>query len=344
MARLTRKQVKLIADLAAEFSPRIRDAFLAAIQAHANSININALIGRLEAGDPLGAVQLLEMPDGLLFPLQEELRAAMMAGGATADLPRVVQGIFAFNGRHQRAEQIVRELGAILIQGIQEDTLEASRRVISAGLETNTGFRSVALEIVGRRDATGQRVGAILGLTSQQTDAVMNARAILSNSDRLGEYFNPDGSPRYKLSDRRFDAMVRRAIAGKEKLTAGDIDRIVNAHKSKALKFRGDLIAKNESRSAVAQGQYEAYRQMAEDPRIERVELTWSHGLSIDPRVSHQLMDGVKVQLGQRFQVPADGTLPAALMLYPHDPAGGAAHNLNCRCVAIYRAIPAIRD
>jgi hypothetical protein len=268
----------------------------------------------------------------------------MMAGGALAELPRAVQGVFAFNGRHPRAEQIVRDLGATLIQGIQEDTLEATRGVITQGMEGNRGFRSIALDIVGRRGANGQREGGILGLTVQQTEAVMNARAILSNPDRLAEYFNADGSPRYKLSDRRFDGLVRKAIAGKVKLTQGDIDRIVNAHKSKALKYRGDLIGKNESRSAIAQGQYEAYEQMADDPRIERVELTWSHGLSREPRVSHQLMNGVKVRLGQRFDIPPDGTLPGVQMLYPHDPAGGAAHTLNCRCVAIYRAVPAIRD
>jgi hypothetical protein len=178
----------------------------------------------------------------------------------------------------------------------------------------------------------------------QQAEAVMNARAILSDPDRLAEYFNADGSPRYKLSDRRFDGLVRKAIAGKVRLTQGDIDRIVAAHKSKALKFRGDLIGKAESRSAIAQGQYEAYQQMADDPRIERVELTWSHGLSVDPRVSHQLMNGVKVRLGQRFDVPPDGTLPGVQMLYPHDPTAPAEHTLNCRCIAIYRAIPAITD
>jgi hypothetical protein len=344
MARPTRNQTQRIEALIAQFSPRIRDAFIAAIQAQASSVNITALIQALEIGDTFGAARLLELPQGLLFPLQEEIRAAMMAGGALAELPRVVQGVFAFNGRHPRAEEIVRDLGAVLIQGIQQDTLEAARNVITQGMEENRGFRSIALDIVGRRGTNGQREGGILGLTTQQTDAVMNARAILSNPDRLAEYFNADGSPRYKLSDRRFDGLVRKAIAGKAKLTQGDIDRIVNAHKSKALKYRGDLIGKTESRSAIAQGQYESYQQMAEDPRIDRVELTWSHGLSREPRLSHVQMNGVKVQLGQRFDVPADGTLPAVSMLYPHDPAAPAEHTLNCRCVAIYRAVPAIRD
>jgi len=343
MARPTRNQKQRVIDLIAQFSPRIRDAFLAAIQAQASSINITALIQALEGGDTFGAARLLEMPQALLFPLQEEIRAAMMAGGALAELPRVVQGVFAFNGRHPRAEEIVRTLGAELVQGIG-DNLEAVQGVIAQGMEENRGFRSIALDIVGRRGPNGTREGGILGLTTQQTDAVMNARAILSNPDRLAEYFNADGSPRYKLSDRRFDPLVRKAIAGKVKLTQGDIDRIIAAHKSKALKYRGDQIGKEESRSAIAQGQYEAYQQMAEDPRIDRVELTWSHGLSREPRLSHVQMNGVKVRLGERFQVPADGTLPGVAMLYPHDPDAPAEHTLNCRCVAIYRAVPAIRD
>ncbi|MDZ7904604.1 MAG: hypothetical protein U5N55_01560 [Cypionkella sp.] len=323
-------------------TPRVRKAFASVIEAHANSIDFAALVEALERQDTQAALRMLQFPQAMLFPLEEELRAGFMMGAATADLPRVVGGVFAFNGRHPRAEQIVRELGAALIQGIQYDTLEASRRVISAGMETNQGFRKTALEIVGRRNAAGVRTGGILGLTTQQTDAVANARAILSNPDLLADYFKADGSPRYKLSDRRFDSTIRKAIAGKVKLTAGDIDRIIAAHTSKALKYRGDLIAKNEAATAIAQGQYEAYRQMADDPRIESVELTWSHGLSVEPRKSHVAMNGVKVKIGTPFQIPADGDLPAASMLYPHDPAGGAAHTLHCRCVAIYRVKTAI--
>ncbi|MDZ7906422.1 MAG: hypothetical protein U5N55_12050 [Cypionkella sp.] len=344
MAGPTRSQRARIDQAIAAMSPRIRKAFEAAIQAHASSIDFTALVRALERQDTFAAVRLLQFPQALLFPLEEELRAGFMAGAAAADLPRVIGGVFAFNGRHPRAEQIVRELGAALIQGIQEDTLEASRRVISAGMEANTGFRKTALEIVGRRNAAGVRVGGILGLTTQQTDAVINARALLSNPDLMADYFKPDGSPRYKLSDRRFDRMIRRAIKEGKRLTAGDIDRIIAAHTSKALKYRGDLIAKNEARSAIAQGQYEAYQQMADDPRIERVEITWSHGLSVEPRLSHVGMNGAKVTLGTPFQIPADGDLPAVSMLYPHDPAAPIAHLANCRCVGIFRAIPAIRD
>ncbi|MDZ7906183.1 MAG: hypothetical protein U5N55_10720 [Cypionkella sp.] len=325
-------------------SPRIRKAFEAAIQAHANSIDFKALVQALERQDTFTAIRLLQFPQALLFPLEEELRAGFMAGAAAAELPRAVQGVFAFNGRHPRAEQLVRQLGATLIQGIQADTLAASRAVIAAGLESNTGFRATALQIVGRRDETGVRRGGILGLTTQQADAVINARAILSNPDRMADYFKPDGSPRYKLSDRRFDRMIRKAIKDGNRLTAGDIDRIIAAHTSKALKYRGNLIAKNEARSAIAQGQYEAYQQMADDPRIERVEITWSHGLSLEPRLSHVGMNGAKVTLGTRFDIPADGDLPGVSMLYPHDPAGGAAHTLHCRCVGIYRVKTAIRD
>jgi hypothetical protein len=43
-------------------------------------------------------------------------------------------------------------------------------------------------------------------------------------------------------------------------------------------------------------------------------------------------MGGTVIQLGETFNFP-DG----ARMKYPHDPAGGAAHSIGCRCVAIHR-------
>ncbi len=324
-------------------TPPVRDAFLRVILEHANNIDLNALITALERRDVTAAIGIVQFREGQFFPLTEALRAGFMAGANAVSAPAAIRGSFGFDGRHPEAERLVRELGARLVTAITDDARDATRQVILTGLEANRGNRAVALEIVGRRDAGGVRRGGIIGLTAPMTDNVMEARAVLSDPARLAEYFRPDGSPRWRLSDRRFDALVRRAIAGKVRLTPADVDKIVDAHKSKALRFRGDLVAKNESRSAVAQGQYEAYRQMGDNPNIDRIEVTWSHGLSADPRMSHVRMSGQKVRLGQRFELEADGETPGASMLYPHDPAGGAAHNLNCRCVAIMRAVPRIR-
>lgn len=314
--------------------PRVRDAFLSAIQAHANSINLTALAQAIEDGDIAAAGEIAAIPQAVLFPLDEAIRAAYLEGAALAEMPRTVGGLFAFNGRHPRAEQWIAQSGAELIQGIQADTLESVRRVIVAGMEQNTGARSIALQIVGRK--VGQRrEGGIIGLTAEMTDNVMTARAVLSNPATLAEYFKPDGSPRWKLSDRRFDALVRRAIAGKAKLTATDIDKITAAHKSKALKYRGSLIARNETFQAQAAGRDEAYRQMLDDPRIEKVTVRWQHNLSKEPRLDHLAMNGTIIELGQTFDFP-DG----AKLKHPHDPNGPARHNLNCRCIGVYRAIP----
>lgn len=316
--------------------PALRDAFIRAVQDNASAVDLSELARLIEVGDVEGAARLVVPSEAQLFQVIEEVRSGVIEGGLLVQPPALLRGSFAFNGRHQRAEQLVATQGAELVQGIQSETLAATRAAITAGLEEGRGNRAVALEITGRRDpATGQRTGGILGLTVEQTDAIMRARAILSDPDRLEEYFKADGAPRYKLSDRRFDGLIRKAIAGKVRLTAADIDKIIEAHKSKSLKFRGALIAKNEAARAIAAGQYEAYAQMQEDPRIAYVSLTWSHGLSVEPRPDHVAMSGTVVRLGQSFVFPE-----GVAMKHPHDPLAPARHVLNCRCVAIYRAVP----
>lgn len=326
MRRPTVAQRRKTDALLRQLSPILRDAFLAAFQAHANSIDIRALIEALEAGNILRAAELLRMPQGLLFPLDEAMRQAYMAGASLSQFPGV-RGVFAFDGRNPSAEAFLRNHAANLVQGIQADTLELTRIVMQRGLSEGRTFQSVAIDIVGRRDGPN-RVGGILGLTVQQEASIDRGRRLLASGD-IAAY------QELKLRDRRFDRLLARVAAGKEKLGQADIDRIIAAHRAKALRFRGELIAKNEAANAAAQGLYESYRQMAEDPRIERVDITWSHGLSLDPRPDHVAMNGTRITLGQLFTFP-DGVT----MRHPHDPLAPISHNANCRCVGIYRAIP----
>lgn len=337
MARPETGQAKRVRDAIAKLEPTIRKAFERAITQAAGAVDQQALLAALDAGDIERAVQLLRLNQAMLFPLDDAIRAGYLIGGslAASDMPRVIAGRFAFNGRHVRAEAWVREHVGGLIQGIEQDGIDTTRRVIREGLEAGRSHKAVAREITGRKIGN-RRVGGYLGLTTEQADSIINARSMLADPARIAEYFTRDREtgrmkPRYALSDRRFDVRVKKAIAEGRALSGPDLDQAMEAHRAKALGYRGRVIAKTEAHTAQAAGREEAFAQIMEDPEVETVTVRWQHNLSVDPREDHRAMDGKVITLGETFD------FPDARMKHPHDPAGGAKHSVHCRCIAIYR-------
>lgn len=326
------RQIRELERLLKTIEPKIAKAFRNAIQKASTDIDTKALIAALEARDITRALSIVEMSSGVLFELDESIRAAYVSGGlfAASDVPRVLQGRFAFNGRHERAEAWAKNHVGNLIQGIQTDTLNSVRNVISEGFATNRTPPQMAREITGRR-VGNRRVGGFLGLNSDQTDAVIRARSILSNPDTISDYFI-GSKPRYKLSDRRFDSVVRKAISEGRALSGRQLDEIIEAHKVKALGYRGRMIAMDQTRRAVAEGRAESYTQLLERPDVESISKRWQHNLSENPRLEHQEMDGVTVDFDDVFTF-SDGVT----MRYPKDPNAPAEHSLWCRCTAFFR-------
>lgn len=329
---LTPSQQRQIDALLSKYTPAIRDAFIAAIYGARANVNAQELIAALEAGDIERAVQLFRMDQATLFPLEDAVRGAIIAAGQTVAENAGLSGAFGFNGRHLRAEALIREMGATLVQGIQEDTLNMARAVITAGLQDGFTPQRVQRELTGTLNRlTGRREGGFLGLTTQQADSIISGRAKLASGDPalMREYLD------LKLRDRRFDAMVKRAIRDGKPVAPGDLEKIITAHKNKALKYRGEVIAKNEAFTAQAAGRDEAYRQALERADVQDVTVRWQHNLSQEPRLDHVAMNGTVISLrkGQKFE------FIDAWMKHPHDPAGGAKHSIGCRCIAVYRII-----
>lgn len=322
----TAAQRAAIEAILAAYEPRVRDAFLASIYSARAAIDLPVLIEALERRDVARAIELLRINQALIFPLEEAVRGSYIAGAQAVlpVLPRMISATWAFEGRHPRAEAWISDKGAELVQGIGAD-LEPVRSVILSGLDENRGAREVALDIAGRiNPATGRREGGMLGLTTQQTDYVIRARQQLHDLD--AGYFTR------QLRDRRFDGLVRKAIRDGKPLAQADIDRITGRYKDRLLKARGDLIARNETFTAQAAGRDEAYRQIAARADVETVTVRWQHSPQERGRPDHIAMDGKKITLGEAFEMP-----DFVKMKHPHDPAGGAKHSANCKCIAVYR-------
>ena len=234
--------------------------------------------------------------------------------------------LIGFNGSTPGAVAWLQELSSVRIQGIVDDTLQATRAALTAGREQGMGSKAIARMITGTKQGT-QRVGGILGLTTQQTDSIMAGRAKLASGDPklMREYLN------LKLLDRRYDAQIKKAIAEGRAITGPALDRILEAHKSKALAYRGKLIAKNETFSALEAGRREAIAQALQNPEVEGATKRWQHNLSQEPREDHVAMSGTVIDFNEDFVF---GTVR---MKNAHDPDGGAEHNLGCRCITVYR-------
>ena len=322
------KEEALLAKLVADLEPQIRRAFLDAIQRHANLIDVQALRAALERGDIIRAMEVASVDRRALSPVLEAVRRGFFdAGMLVGEGQRGIVGRFSFDGRHPFAEAWVSRHGAEFVTSVTEESRESVRAVILDGLEQSRTPASMARDIGGVKIGN-KRVGGIVGLTSPQTDSIIKARSALASGDaaRMRAYLN------LKMRDKGFDPTIRKAIREGRAINGPELDRIMEAHKSKALKYRANVIAQTESSYATAEGRHQAYTQMLDMPGVTGVSVRWQHNLSAVPRVDHVAMSGTIVQIGQPFLFP-DGTM----MMHPHDPAAPAKHVIGCRCIGVYR-------
>ena len=332
--RLTRQQQQQIRAILAKHDPLIRQAFEAAVQNAHGSVDFAALVEAVQRNDLERAADILRLNQAMLWPLEEAIRAAFYAGGATVALPKGIAGAFSFDGRHVRAEQIVSEVGARLVTEIGSPGVEPIRAMILQGQRDGVGVQATARRLAGTINrATGIREGGIMGLDRPRADRSVRVREILGDPELISDYFK-GSKPRYTSTDRRFDKQVRTAIAEGRAMDKTTIERIAKAHDARLLKARGQTIARNEANRAQAQGRAEAYQQLMDGGKVEAIKKRWDHATSKNPRHSHQELDGVEVDLNETFEVRAGGMVAQAR--YPHDPSLGPEHTIGCRCGVIY--------
>lgn len=315
---------RLIGDL----ETNVRAEFETAIRRHGARINVQALADALARGDIAEAERIANIKPRDVFSLGEILRGIFFGGAALVGRNRRgVVGEFRFDGRAPDAEAWASQNSARLVTRITEESRDAVRTAITAGFEQSRAPRSIAMDIVGRRVGNG-RVGGVVGLTGTQAASITKARAALASGDpvRMREYLE------LKMRDRRFDALIRKAIKEGRPVHNADLDRLLDAHKAKALGYRAKVIAQAETFKAAAAGRDQAYRQMLAMPGVTGISVRWQHNLSAEPRLEHVAMNGTVVPIGQSFVFP-DGTA----MRYPHDENAPARHVIGCRCTAIYR-------
>lgn len=324
-----RRQLKnRLEALLKRFDAEIERAFLEAIRAKANSINLTELANAIEARDFNRAVNIAGLTRADLFPFDTSITSAYVAGGQAIPAAAPAFAVaFGFDGRATRAAQWAQSHVGGLVTGIVNEQLDLIRDVISRQIAEGVGPRKAAIQIAGQV-VNGQRQGGIIGLTGTQKEYLDNARRELEQLD--SGYFKRG------LRDKRFDSIVRKSIRDGKPLSGADIDRIALRYSDRLLKHRADMIARTESITALRAGRREGIQQGIEAGAIapDAIKRRWDATLDSRTRPDHTAAHGQEVDGMEAPFILADGSR----LLYPGDSSLGAsaAQTINCRCYDEY--------
>lgn len=332
MARRPTPRQRLEA-LSERFERQLQVAFLAAIDDLRNGAQIGLIAERLERGDIDGALRALNIEPAAFRLFEEGIREAFIGGGvaATGAMPvlRDPNGarlVTRFDARSPGAERFMTELAGRNLR-LVDDVLVGARQTMTQGLVDGRNPRSVALDLVGRKNrATGRRQGGIIGLSSVQEQYVATAQQDLlsGNPERLRHYLTL--GRRNKSHDRAVLAAIREGRA----VDADRVRRMLGDLSDSYLLLRGETIARTETIGALNASHRDAFDQLIASGNVQRnqVQKIWRATRDKRTRDSHRHLDSESIGIDERF---SNG------LQYPCDPSGPASEVVNCRCSLDYR-------
>lgn len=234
--------------------------------------------------------------------------------------------VIRFDGRNPRAETWLTRNSSRLIVEIVEDQRRAVRQAILEGQAQGKNPRNTALDIIGRYDrAKKRRTGGIIGLTSQQAGFVSSARAELSDPRTMSAYL------RRGRRDKRYDRTVAKAIREGKRLKQADVDKIAGRYADRLLVYRGEVIARTETQTAVHAGNREGYQQLIDTGAVtaQQVRKVWNATLDRRTRDNHVVLHGTSIGFNEPFTSPT-----GAQLQHPGDTSLGATgeDTIQCRC------------
>jgi len=319
--------------------PEVRELFIDAIQEISDNANIQEMIEAIESNDMDKLVQASGYNAVYLNKVIDKIEDIYERSGNmyVSDWPKLRNGLGlvkpVFNIRNEMAENELKNFSSQFITNITNEIRESIRETLSDGMARGINPRETALNIVGRKNlSTGKRIGGTIGLATNQTKWVNNARLYLQNLDE--RYFE------LSLRDKRFDSIVRKAIADKKPLPKEKISQLITAYESKALKYRADAIARTETMQAINRAEYTAIMENIEEGLITKDMVTkyWSNSGDERVRLSHVNL-GAKYnkQNAIGFDEPFE-TFTGSKLLYPGDTSLGAnlREIIHCRCKCEY--------
>jgi hypothetical protein len=302
----------------------VREAFLQAIAEARSFAKIKALTEAVVSGDPEQILRAAGIREGMYSTTSESIRAAYMEGGTmtlAAELSKTAG--LRFNMTNPRVEAWLRNTALEFVVELKASQERAIQVILQEGMALGSNPRTTALDIAGRISKTGRRSGGVIGLTDYQAEVVTNMRRDLRNLDWQSYKSR-------RLRDRRFDSVVKKSMDAGTPLPADVQNKIVDRYSDRWLKHRADTIARTETLKAINASADEAMNQVVEQGLAPRHAITriWRHSFSKNEREGHVMMDGQTRMMDEPFVNP----ITQASLMYPGDPAAGAAEVINCRC------------
>ena len=332
---------KTIHQLFALTIPEIQEVFLQTMQGVVDDAILDQMIVAIENNDAEALFKASGFTPAALSPILDRIQQSYKDGGLSESSlwpKRIVTptGVvrFRFDMRNTVVEQDLKQYSSGFVTRLTNEARSNVRMVLQRGMLAGDNPRQTALNIVGKVNrSTGKREGGVIGLTVGQEGWVANTKRYLEQGD--SKYFS------LKLRDRRFDSVVKKAMADKRKLKPSEIDRLVTSYKVKALKYRGETIGRTETLQSINRGAAASYAQAINEGKLNRSQVTKEWDDASDPRTrrTHRKMGvtygkgkGIGVDdifvspSGSRLKQPGDTTLDA-----------DASEIVNCRCIVKYR-------
>lgn len=307
------------------------------------NVDWSRLLRQLELGNIEGAIAALNIAPAA-FAEYAAVKSEAFAKAGASTVAQIRQAGVApigmrFNMQDPRAQQWIAESVAEQVVGFAEEQVQVARRVIGEGYAAGRGPRDIATDLAGRV-VGGRRQGGVLGLDGPRAErlrkVVVGMRTPEGVRGLVIQHDNGAVSLRYKVNKATAQRILKAYRAGSE-VPPGD--RLISERQySNALKLaRAETVARTETASAVMGGRDETWQQLVESQGLttDAVIKRWEHrgGASVHHRPDHLAMSGVEVRgLNTPFIFP-DGSV----LQYSHDPRGGPAHVINCRCSVEYR-------
>lgn len=330
---MTEKQLLELLD---KYAPAIRNAIIDGIRDIRDNARLGEIVRMIERSDIDGALRALGYNPAVFNSYRLMLAQAFEQGALLlmAGFPKYtrddtgVSTMLRFNVRDRQAEEWLANRSSTLITNIERDVREAVRSTMADGMARGQNPRTTALDMVGRYDrSTGHRVGGVVGLGEREQQWVRSVRTKLATLD--ASYFDMG------LRDKRFDSIVRNAIASGKPLTQAQITKLVGRYADIALKHRGDTIGRTEALAALNRSEWESTRQALAQSNLppEAAFKIWDSAGDARVRDSHREMDGQRVPLDEAFTSPS-----GARLMHPHDQSLGAPGKevIDCRCRVKY--------
>jgi hypothetical protein len=295
--------------------------FLTAIEQLRDQLDLETLATLLERGDTEAALQLVVDASN---QLANQSNVVFIGAGDSAAQWLTGAGVLniVFDRVNPWAVAAMQANQLRLVREFTDTQRRAVQAVIVDGVAHGLGPREQARNF---RDS--------VGLTEQQTKAVLNYRAKLEQVGRSGTLGQQRQALDHKLRDARHDRAVLSAIRDQRPLTRPHIETMVERYRTRMVKHRAVVIARTEALRAVHEGSEAVYQQAYAEGRLkpEDVQERWSSAHDRRVRNSHRHLDG-KPRGQDGYWHGLYGRLR-----FPGDPLAPGAETIQCRCVIIRR-------